>query len=676
MVAQYRNALKPNQKIAGYTIQRVLGRGGFAFVYLAEEAHLKQPVVIKEYFPKKEVVREGDHVFAESLSEERSFKNGLKHFLKEARLQASFNHPQFVRAHTLLKKNNTAYLVMDFEPGETLKGLSFYEKASLKKGYLPQILPTILDALAFLHHKKVLHRDLKPGNILLRKKDGSPILLDFGAARRLKDGQSGAIVYTTNYTPPEQYDRHGRQGPWTDIYALAATLYRLISGEKLPSSLERKSADKDPLPPLETVSKERLPETFLQAIDQALQLKIEKRPQTIQQWREPLLEGWFKEALKKPDIYLLSQNMRQKRLCFVSATGAGDFSSVGEAIAQTASGGRIILLPGTYKELVVIEKTLEIIGQGEKESILLTFAEDNVLEIRTEHAYIEGITIQGLSDKKAEQRYYAVNVLFGRPIFESCIISNRSLAAVGVHGSMSHPQFRRCHLKACATNAFFFYDFAGGHVEHCLIEGCGRAGVTIKTDADPFFDHCTIRDSKQAGAFVYYGGLGRFNHCRLIGNRFGIEVDTQGAPQIIHSHITQSKRIGVLVYDQGETLLRESKVDQSGLSGVQVRTKGMVTLECSKVSKNRQSGVYIHREGYIKIIGGEIRDNLYAGVKCEKKGRADVRYATIRRNGYEGLWAIRQGEIEARHCDLRGNQEGAWAMDEQSVFTSEDIREQ
>jgi serine/threonine protein kinase len=239
-----------------FVIGRVLGKpGGFGITYLALDRALATRVAIKEYLPRDLAVRAADGVTItpHSSGESDTFRFGLSQFLDEARTLARLDHPNIVRVRQFFSAHGSAYLVMDY-----YQGLSLAEYlARQPDGRLPEakalgLMQPILDGLRAVHAEGFLHRDIKPANIYLaRTASGGarPILLDFGAARQSvgERSRSLSVLVTDGYAPFEQYSRKGRQGPWTDVYAAAAVLYRVLTGETPPPTPER--IDEDELKP-------------------------------------------------------------------------------------------------------------------------------------------------------------------------------------------------------------------------------------------------------------------------------------------------------------------------------------------------------------------------------------------------------------------------------------------
>jgi len=276
-------------RLMEYELLRVLGKpGGFGVTYLALDSNLDHEVAIKEYLPVDLALRTPEgQVTVRSEEDQPAFAWGLRCFLNEARLLARFNHPNVVHVHRLFEANGTAYIVMEYvrgrSLGEELRGRRISDRVQMETLLVP-----LLDGLQTVHGAGVLHRDLKPENILLRD-DATPVLIDFGAARGAIGNRSRSLmsVLTAGYAPIEQYSQNGNQGPWTDIYALGALIYRAITGHKPADAVDR--LGDDPLGPLEEVVERGFDRDFLRAVDWALRVPINQRPQSVAEWRRALV---------------------------------------------------------------------------------------------------------------------------------------------------------------------------------------------------------------------------------------------------------------------------------------------------------------------------------------------------------------------------------------------------
>ena len=286
------HALPQGHRLQEYELVRVLGFGGFGMTYLGFDHNLDKAVAIKEYLPSDIATRTADRSVAPQASEFRGdFQWGLERFLDEARTLARFDHRHIVKVYRFFEAHGTAYIVMEYAEGETLSAY-LERKGTLSEAELKGILYPLLDGLEAVHGADFLHRDIKPGNIVLRAADGSPVLLDFGAARQAIGAKSRSVtsIVTPGYAPIEQYSSRGRQGPWTDIYALGGVCYRALTGQVPEDATDRMR--NDPLVPVSQRCAGRVSGAFLSAIDLALSVDEGDRPQSIAAWRA-VVGGWF-----------------------------------------------------------------------------------------------------------------------------------------------------------------------------------------------------------------------------------------------------------------------------------------------------------------------------------------------------------------------------------------------
>lgn len=272
-----RDSLPPGTLIDTYRIVRAIGKGGFSLIYLAVDEETGDEVVIKEFLPKKLARRDPSMrlVPLDGHQAERVYR-GRKLFCQEAKALASLRHPNIVQVQGFFLANDTAYLVMQYERGKNLGTYIQERRGGLSSTFILQVFLPILDALALIHRRSLLHLDVKPGNIHLRH-GNDPLLLDFGAVHPLARGRtpSGQVI-TAGYAPPEQYYRGGEIGPWTDVYAVGASIRTCIEGRTPPPSVERQS--KDPLVPAKQQHRDRYPLFLLEAVDWCMEMDRARRP--------------------------------------------------------------------------------------------------------------------------------------------------------------------------------------------------------------------------------------------------------------------------------------------------------------------------------------------------------------------------------------------------------------
>ncbi len=266
-----------------YRIDRKISHGGFSIVYLAHDTS-GTAFAIKEYLPAGIAMREGDNPVPVVLPEKRqAFIQGMKSFFEEARLLANINHPNVVRVLNFFRANETAYLVMPYESGVNLQEylrLPSGAADSNKETFLRDMFVRLLAGLREVHARKLLHLDIKPANIFLRR-DGAPILLDFGATRLGLGGSDTVLVgiNTPGFAAPEQDGSDEPLGPWTDIYAVGATLYFCLAG--MPPQRASERVREDRMEPAAVRGRGRYSPQLLELIDWCLKLRTAERPQSV-----------------------------------------------------------------------------------------------------------------------------------------------------------------------------------------------------------------------------------------------------------------------------------------------------------------------------------------------------------------------------------------------------------
>ena len=307
------NALPPGTRFEEYRLDAALGAGGFGITYRAYDANLDKFVAIKEYLPVEFATRTAaSTVVPHSDADAQDYHWGLTRFLDEARTLARFDHSHLNKVYRFFESNGTAYMVLEYVQGETLAD-RLSREPYLEEPALQRLLEEVLSGLSVMHDAGYVHRDIKPGNLMLREEDGSAVVLDFGAARQAVGRRSKAItsILTPGYAPIEQYDSKADDvGPWSDIYALGMVAYRSISGisdSELPDAVTRGRTQRKgqvDLTPATEAGKGQYDPKLLEAIDWAMEVDEEDRPQIVGEWQRALAgDGRGKgpaKSLRKP----------------------------------------------------------------------------------------------------------------------------------------------------------------------------------------------------------------------------------------------------------------------------------------------------------------------------------------------------------------------------------------
>ncbi len=295
-----------------YMLGKVLGIGGFGITYLAYDLTLEIKVAIKEYMPSGIATRNNDR-YTVSLTgqNEMEYRAGEERFLEEARILAKLqNTPNIVSVQNYFRENNTAYFVMEYVEGKSLKEVLAFRGGRIPWQETVRILKPIMEALVHVHAMNLTHRDISPDNIVITPK-GESKLLDFGAARfSVEDDKSRSVILKHGYAPAEQYSSHGHQGPWTDVYAMGATLYRCITGQLPPDSVERIREDRIRKPSAEDIT---LPLTVERVLMKALAVESQNRYQTMEAFIAALEDAISDTDMpEEPGRISIFQKLRKK----------------------------------------------------------------------------------------------------------------------------------------------------------------------------------------------------------------------------------------------------------------------------------------------------------------------------------------------------------------------------
>ena len=288
MASQANQPLQEGAIVENYRIMRLIAAGGFSFVYLAQDEN-ESPVVIKEYLPSTLALRtDGAATPRIPEADQQAFVFGMKCFFEEGRALAHLSHTNVVRVLNFFRANETVYLVMRYERGRTLQEHIQQRRGLLEEEWMRATFAQLLNGLREVHTQKLLHLDIKPGNVYLRN-DGTPLLIDFGAARQTlsNEGIKLAPTFTPGFASPEQHARREHLGPWSDIYSVGATLYACFAAAA-PQSAERR-LEKDQLVPARRVWAGKYSAALLDIIDWCLRLDHLERPQSVFALQKALL---------------------------------------------------------------------------------------------------------------------------------------------------------------------------------------------------------------------------------------------------------------------------------------------------------------------------------------------------------------------------------------------------
>ena len=610
-----------------YRLLERLGEGGMGQTWLAEELsgdEAVQKVVVKVL--SKELCGN-----AEAMEEVRRVFD----------LTGKLRHPNICA--TLGMKKDPVFgwiLVMDHADGGTLSDW-FHAQPNHENGLpLEKVLPIlrpIAEALDFAHSEGILHRDVKPGNIMFSGR--KPILIDFGIAARIRPenvtnatqsfgrsatGHASSSSGTPQYMAPEQMLGQPQTGR-ADQYALAMVLYELLAG-KLPficgnlMGLIYEKARFSPVNP-------KFPAPVNAALSQALAEAPEKRFTNCRAFFDALATPSpaprpQPKPVQKP-VPAPVQNSQPTEI-----TVPDDVRTLAEAYDRIPAGGKIIVRPGTHKvpKTVEIKKDVTVHGDlSNPESVILKGGKDPVFKISAGYSAIKGLSFQNDGDPESE---YSSAVQFEAPsgLLENCIFTSQGGDGLEVCAKNSAPTVRSCIARNCGQFGIAIFRGASGTFTDCEASGNALAGIAVRdSGTNPTVENCRFMDSKKSsGIVVYDGASGTFTDCEAIGNAYsGIQVRDSGTnPTVEKCRFTDSKEsCGILVWQGASGTFTDCEAIGNALDGIQVRDSGTnPTVEKCRFTDGKQNGIFVYDGASGTFTYCESSGNAYFGIAVRDSG--------------------------------------------------------
>ncbi len=552
-----------------YRVARVLGAGAFGRVYLAEDVGRQghPAVAIKELLDARFTSPEGK-------------RDAITWFKREVSTLLALEHPAIPAIHGYWTAEPAAgpfYLAMDYIPGKTLQDALSDAGGRI---HWPRVVAwgiALCDVLAYLHGRTpaFIFRDLKPPNVMLDERTDRPALIDFGIARQLAT-PSGTAIGTWGYMPFEQV--LGRAAPASDLYALGAALHSLLTGRQPDAEytrLQRDGLDMEGalrrlFPPADTLVPD-LPPALAEVLARATAFAAADRFLTAEDMAAALRQAREGDAppvipISAPDPFPPSPPPPSGLALVVTVRneGQGDegqgnegrYGSIGAALRDALPGARIEAAPGLYRESLVIDKRVEIVGVGKVEDIIVEATDANCLVMRADEAVVCGLTLRGRTTTgsmgSAGGSYYTVDIPQGRLELEGCVITSDALACVAIHGEAADPVLRRCTIRDGSASGVLVYERARGTIEDCDIAANALAGVEIAQESAPVIRGCTVRNGRAGGIVLYEGGQGTIEDCDIAANALtGVKTRTQGNAVLRGCRVNRNGFVALYAHDDG-----------------------------------------------------------------------------------------------------------------------------
>ena len=348
----------------------------------------------------------------------------------------------------------------------------------------------------------------------------------------------------------------------------------------------------------------------------------------------------------------------EPRTRVVDALFRGDHVTLTAALEVAEPGDRILIRPGLYREGVVIDKPVEIIGDGELGEVVIEASGKNAILFRANMARIANLTLRQIGD----ENWYCVNIAQGRLDLEGCDVTSQGSSCIAIHEG-ADPRLRRNRIHDGKYCGVFVYANGQGTLEDNEIFANAFGGVAIKEGGNPALRRNRIHNGKAGGVFVYENGQGTLEDNEIFANAFsGVEIKEGGNPTLRRNRIHGGREGGVMVVIDGQGTLEDNEIFANALAGVEIKEGGNPTLRRNRIHDGKAGGVFVWQNGQGTLEDNEIFANAFSGVEIKEGGNPTLRRNHISGNGYQAIWIYDGGRGVFDDNDLRGNKRAAWRI--------------
>jgi hypothetical protein len=662
------------EKIGKFEILRLLGQGAMGKVYLARDPNLGREVAVK-------TIRLGSAFGAEATAR----------FEREARAAGSLNHPSVVTVFEFGEDQGLYYMAMEWVEGEDLATL-IHARAPMAG--LLELLAQACDGLAYAHARGIVHRDIKPANILVSRTGKRPQakLMDFGVALVGHSDltQEGNWMGTVNYMAPEYLDS-GKAGPGSDIFAMGVILYEIISGGRRPFVGETATSVltailRQPPTPFSAEEVQGLNPGLLEVVQRALAKLPAERFDSAESLAAAIRKCVDGPAQPPPGPAGPGPGCQT---LVVAKNGKGQCMSLRVALRQAGPGCRILVMPGVYRESLVVDKPVEILGEGGPSEVVIESAKGPCLSLLAAGVRIGNLQLQGLDPDAAPSLQIGFEALV-----ENCEIAAQSGAAVLVTGA--EPVLRDCNLRSCGSGGVLVQAHAGVRLQGCLITGEGRVGLRLASGSRSVATGCTIQNTRGVGVELRPGAHATLEDCRIAGQEAGgVEVEADARVELARCRITDSRSVGMLVLERGQAVLDDCELSGHACGGVHgvagatvqlhgcrvsgnpglgasVLGAGLITLDRCELKENQEPAVLVQDGATVQMKGCQVFDGQSFGVVCAGQGRGVLEDCEIYGNAKTGAKVEPGGSLLLVRCDLRDGRDTGILLFEDAEVTLEE----
>lgn len=665
-----------------YVIESILGYGGFGITYLAIDEALESRVAIKEYLPSDLAARDSTATVRPLHGEDRDgFESGMEAFLREARLVARLEkHPNIVAVRRFFRENGTAYMVMDYVEGQPLDDVIGRHLDGMPAPMLQSLLDRLLDGLQTVHAAGALHRDIKASNIIMRT-DGQPVLIDFGSARKFAGAATRTMtaMVSQGYAPIEQYTDEGDQGPYTDLYALAAVAYKAITLQTPPESLRR--IRRDPMVPAAQAGAGRYPVALLEALDRALAVEPQDRFQTAAEMRAALQVPALRSPPRGDPVGHRASTAKEgdtgKRRPFlaiavlllvgagiavwsvsrpdfggqpagateivVDVGGKGAYRSIGQALQTAPPGATLRIVAGTYRESITLDKPVSLVAQGD---VQISPPGDWCMRVTAAN----GVVVQGL--KFQAKPGTCLRIGPGSATLDNVQVGGSPTIGAVLEGAAT---VNRLVVEGAAQYGLVIASDSTATVRGATVRSSGVAGILVHERASPEIADSIVTDSRGSGIVVAAEARPRINGNKFEGSAFAaIEVIDRAQPEVRKNQITGGKQAGVFVHGNAAGTFEENQISKTALSGIVVEG-GEPLFRGNHVSEAGEHGIYVSGAAKPKLEQNTVTRSSGHGLAADGTSSAQASRNTFVANRQPQIARTNSAEIQSVDNTVREN---------------------
>jgi predicted Ser/Thr protein kinase len=632
-------------RLGKFELIRLLGKGAMGEVYLGRDPRLGREVALK-------VISEGSDFGDEAEAR----------FEREARAAALLNHPNIVTVYEFGEDERVHYLAMEYIQGEDLEAL--IQGGQSPKAELLGVLAQVCDGLSYAHEQGVVHRDIKPANILVARhgKRFDAKLMDFGVAQMGPSGltQTGTWMGTVSYMAPEYLDT-SRATCSSDLFALGVILYEILTAGRKPfqgstttSVLSRILLHApEPILPAEL---EGVPLGLLSVVERALAKRPEDRYPDAEALGTAIREALSRPVEPAPKIPKARSEARRSprevtgTQIRVGKGGQGQCLSLKVALRQALPGAEIILLPGVYRESVVVDRAVAILALGEPGEVVLEGQAGPVLLIRSAGISLRGLTVRAGTGEAA------IKVESGSTQIEECEILGGSVwvesgAQVALRGSRVNAEHGvalkvRPRGQALAETCAFWGDSGAVELEGsarlqltgCTLMGSSFAGLLALEQSHAVLEDCDIGGHTCAGVHVLAGANVALRQCRLVGNAgFGLSVMDRGLATLEGCTVQANGGSGLLIHHGATVQARNSAFSEGKSLGVDCADGGQGVLDTCDISGNAGVGVQVEPGGSLLLVRCSLKEGRDTGLLLLEDSQVTLEECVVHRNARGGI---------------------------------------